>query len=54
MSVGIIAADSKITMHFALKIDDEQIVDSTFERSPVNFVWVMAICCRVLKSIYWA
>ena len=38
MSVGIIAADSKITMHFALKIDDEQIVDSTFERSPVNFV----------------
>jgi FKBP-type peptidyl-prolyl cis-trans isomerase SlpA len=32
MSLGIIAAGSRIKLHFALKFSDEQTVDSTFER----------------------
>lgn len=37
MSVATIANNSKVTLHFALKLDDEQVVDSTFERAPASF-----------------
>lgn len=37
MSVGVIAPGSQITMHFALKLEDGQVVDSTFERTPAKF-----------------
>ena len=37
MSLGVIAQGSKISMHFALKLDEEQVVDSTFDRQPAQF-----------------
>ncbi|WP_430461666.1 FKBP-type peptidyl-prolyl cis-trans isomerase [Thalassolituus sp. LLYu03] len=37
MSVGVIAQNSKISMHFALKLDEQQVVDSTFGRQPAQF-----------------
>lgn len=38
MSLGIIAQGSRITMHFALKLSEEQEVDSTFDKEPATFV----------------
>lgn len=38
MSLGIIAQGSRITMHFALKLSEEQEVDSTFNKEPATFV----------------
>ncbi|ASP38916.1 peptidylprolyl isomerase [Bacterioplanes sanyensis] len=32
MSVDVIGTNSQVTLHFALKLDDGQLVDSTFER----------------------
>jgi len=37
MSVGVISQGSQISMHFALKLEDGQVVDSTFEREPAKF-----------------
>lgn len=37
MSIGVISQGSKISMHFALKMEDGQVVDSTFEREPAVF-----------------
>jgi len=37
MSIGVISQGSKISMHFALKMEDGQVVDSTFEREPAAF-----------------
>jgi FKBP-type peptidyl-prolyl cis-trans isomerase SlpA len=37
MSVAIIQNGSKITMHFALKLAEDQVVDSTFESEPATF-----------------
>ncbi len=37
MSIGIIAPGSQISMHFALKLDGGDTVDSTFERMPARF-----------------
>jgi FKBP-type peptidyl-prolyl cis-trans isomerase SlpA len=38
MSLGMIAQGSRITMHFALKLSEEQVVDSTFDKEPATFV----------------
>ncbi|MFV3412123.1 FKBP-type peptidyl-prolyl cis-trans isomerase [Pseudomonas nitroreducens] len=32
-----IGGDSKVTLHFALKLDDGNVVDSTFEKQPATF-----------------
>lgn len=37
MSIAIIQNGSKITMHFALKLAEDQVVDSTFEAEPATF-----------------
>lgn len=37
MSVGIIAAGSRIRMHFALKLENDQEIDSTFGKTPAEF-----------------
>lgn len=37
MSVAEIKPGSKVSMHFAIKLDDGQVVDSTFERMPAKF-----------------
>ena len=37
MSVAMIQNGSKITMHFALKLAEDQVVDSTFENEPATF-----------------
>lgn len=37
MNVGVITQGSKISMHFALKLDENQVVDSTFDRQPAQF-----------------
>lgn len=34
-----VTENSKITLHFALMLEDGQIVDSTFERNPASFVY---------------
>lgn len=38
MSVATITKESKVTLHFALKLDAEQVIDSTFDREPATFV----------------
>lgn len=38
MSLAIIENGSNITMHFALKLSEEQIVDSTFDNEAASFV----------------
>lgn len=37
MSVKTIAPGSQISMHFAIRLEDGQTVDSTFERMPARF-----------------
>lgn len=37
MSEARIGAQSQVTLHFALKLDNGDIVDSTFERQPATF-----------------
>lgn len=38
MSLAVIEQGAKITMHFALKLSEEQVVDSTFDKQPATFV----------------
>ena len=38
MSVGIISSGSKVSFHFALKLSDDQVVDSTFDGKPASMV----------------
>ncbi|MAY00914.1 MAG: peptidylprolyl isomerase, partial [Oceanospirillaceae bacterium] len=37
MSVAEIQQGSKVSMHFAIKLPDGQVVDSTFEKAPAEF-----------------
>jgi FKBP-type peptidyl-prolyl cis-trans isomerase SlpA len=37
MSVATISANSQISLHFSLKMDDGQVIDSTFDRAPASF-----------------
>lgn len=37
MSVATVTANSQISLHFSLKMDDGQVIDSTFERAPASF-----------------
>jgi len=37
MSIGIIAPGSQISMHFALRLDGGDVVDSTFDATPARF-----------------
>jgi len=37
MSIAEIKQGSKVSMHFAIKLEDGQVVDSTFERMPAKF-----------------
>lgn len=34
----LIGPDSKVTLHFSLKLEDGQLVDSTFDNDPATFV----------------
>ncbi|MGB1090571.1 MAG: FKBP-type peptidyl-prolyl cis-trans isomerase [Oceanobacter sp.] len=36
MALGMVAPGSKVTLHFALKLEDGQVVDSTFEAQPAT------------------
>lgn len=38
MSQLTIAPDTKVTLHFAIKLEDGQVVDSNFDGSPATFV----------------
>lgn len=38
MSQQSIAPDAKVTLHFAIKLEDGSVVDSNFEGSPATFV----------------
>ncbi|WP_028293413.1 FKBP-type peptidyl-prolyl cis-trans isomerase [Oceanobacter kriegii] len=38
MSLGVIASGSKVSFHFSLKLDDDQVVDSTFDGQPATMV----------------
>lgn len=35
---ALIAPDTKVTLHFSLKLEDGQLVDSTFDNDPATFV----------------
>ncbi len=37
--MSVITAASRVTLHFELSLEDGQIVDSTFSRSPASFVF---------------
>ncbi len=37
MAEQLIAADCKVTLHFAIKLDNGQVVDSNFEGNPATF-----------------
>ena len=37
-AVGSIGPGCKVTLHFALKLPDQQVIDSNFDREPVSFV----------------
>ncbi|WP_221800157.1 FKBP-type peptidyl-prolyl cis-trans isomerase [Oceanobacter mangrovi] len=38
MSLGVISSGSKVSFHFALKLDGEQVIDSTFDGTPAVMV----------------
>lgn len=38
MSVATITSKSRVTLHFSLKMEDGQEIDSTFQREPASFV----------------
>ncbi|MEH6576684.1 MAG: peptidylprolyl isomerase [Amphritea sp.] len=38
MAEQLIAADSKVTLHFAIKLENGQVVDSNFEGNPATFI----------------
>ena len=38
MAEQLIAADTKVTLHFAIKLENGQLVDSNFEAEPATFV----------------
>lgn len=37
MSERMVGASSRVTLHFAIRLDEEHIIDSTFDRSPATF-----------------
>lgn len=36
MSVATVHSKSKVTLHFSLKMDNDQVIDSTFDRAPAS------------------
>lgn len=41
-----IGEESRVTLHFALKLEDGNVVDSTFDKQPASFKVATATCCR--------
>lgn len=37
MSERMVGASSRVTLHFAIRLDDDHIIDSTFDKSPATF-----------------
>jgi FKBP-type peptidyl-prolyl cis-trans isomerase SlpA len=37
MSERMVGASSRVTLHFAIRLDEEHIIDSTFDKSPATF-----------------
>lgn len=46
--------DTRVTLHFAVRLMDGTEMDSTYGGQPAAFVWGDESCCRVSSVRCWA
>lgn len=54
MSDVVVGPGRQVTLHFALKLEDGQVVDSNFDGQPATFVVGMVTCPGALNRLFMA